>query len=163
MTDPKFVTREMRATPGIRALPSEDRTANRMKALRAAPPGGYAWKEARDHFRDLARGDSDPAPSGVGALLRGAGSSRGTPFPSVGARDGGSLAPDHLGRRLYTDAGKANSKYVARVAWRAYHAKQVPATARQWGLLEAAVRRTFEELEAWGLTATRVSRPPSTS
>lgn len=44
--DPKFVTRELRATPGIRALPSEDRTANRMKTLRAAPPGGYAWKGA---------------------------------------------------------------------------------------------------------------------
>ena len=122
--DPKFVTRELRANPGIRALPSEDRTANRMKALRAAPAGGYAWKEARDHFRDLARGD-----------------------------------PDHLGRRLYTDAGKSNARYVARVAWRAYHAKEVPVTPRQWGLLEAAIRRTFEELQEWGLTATRVSRP----
>ena len=125
--DPKFVTRELRATPGIRAFPSEDRTASRMKALRAAPPGGYQWKEARDHFRDLARGD-----------------------------------PDHLGRRLYTDAGKSNARYVARVAWRAYHAKEVPTTARQWGLLEAAIRRSFEELETWGLPATRVSRPLST-
>lgn len=71
--------------------------------------------------------------------------------------------PDHLGRRLYTDAGKSNAKYVARVAWRAYHAKEVPGTARQWGLLEASIRRTFEELEDWGLTATRVARPPSVS
>lgn len=121
--EPKFVTRELRATPGIRALPAEERTANRVRQLRAAPPGTYAWREAKTTFLDLAQGNAD-----------------------------------HLGRRLFTDAGKANARNVSRTAYRVYHAKKA-LTERQWGLLEAAIQRTFEELETWGKTATRISRP----
>jgi hypothetical protein len=124
-SEPKFVTRERRATPGIRALPFKERTANRVTQLRAAPPGTYAWREAKVQFSALAAGDAD-----------------------------------HLGRRILTDAGRANARYVARTAYRVYHARKA-LTERQWGLLEAAIGRTFEELEQWGMTATRMSRPTS--
>jgi hypothetical protein len=67
---------------------------------------------------------------------------------------------DHLGRRLLTAAGRGNARYVVRTAYRVYHAKKA-LTERQWGLLEAAIGRTFEELERWGTTAVRMSRPQS--
>lgn len=39
MSNPKFVTRELRATSGIRALPSEDRAASRIRAVGAGRTG----------------------------------------------------------------------------------------------------------------------------
>lgn len=45
----------------------------------------------------------------------------------------------------------------------AHFTSEGPATARRWGPLEASIRRTFEELQEWGLTATRISRPLSSN
>jgi hypothetical protein len=56
---------------------------------------------------------------------------------------------------------RANARYVARTAYRVYHGKMA-LDERQWGLLGAAIGRTFEELERWGTPATRISRPSPT-
>ncbi len=122
MSDPKFVTRELRATPGVRALPWERRASNRIRSIEADVPGGYHWRETEELFRSLSAGN-----------------------------------PDHLGRRLFTDAARADSLYVARVAWKAYRRKDVPASKIVWGHLRASIRRVFQELEEFASPSARRS------
>ncbi len=59
MTDPEFVKRELRAAPGIRALPWEQRVENRMRSLRSAVRRSPTWRETEELFRELSDGKAD--------------------------------------------------------------------------------------------------------
>lgn len=113
MTDPEFVRRELRAAPGIRALPWGQRVENRMRSLRSAPRRAPIWWETEGLFRNLSLGKSD-----------------------------------HLGRRIFSDAARADARLVARHSHRAYHGAEL--TPREWSYLEASVRRVYQELEQFG-------------
>ena len=52
---------------------------------------------------------------------------------------------DFRGRRVFTDAGRADCRYLARVAHRAYHSCKLP-VGTQWGHLRESLRRTHLEL-----------------
>ena len=52
---------------------------------------------------------------------------------------------DHLGRRVFSDAGKSDCRYVARIAFGARRGSEL--SDRQWSLLRASLRRIFQELE----------------
>lgn len=53
--------------------------------------------------------------------------------------------PDHLGRRVYTDAGRMDCRYVARMARRG--ARREELTEVQWAHLRASLGRVYCELE----------------
>ncbi len=52
---------------------------------------------------------------------------------------------DERGRRLFTDAGRSDARYVARVSRRALHGA-LPAGKTEWGHLREALRRILVEL-----------------
>jgi hypothetical protein len=54
-------------------------------------------------------------------------------------------AGDERGRRLYSEAGRTDARYVARVARRALRG-QLPGSKAEWGHLRESIRRIFSEL-----------------
>lgn len=54
---------------------------------------------------------------------------------------------DFYGRRIFSDAGKSDCRYVARVARRAWKKGSPPKSRREWGNLRAGLGRIFTELQ----------------
>ncbi len=54
--------------------------------------------------------------------------------------------PDGYGRRVLTDAGLSDCRYVARVSFRAYRRGLLPASPAEWGHLRESIRRIYEDL-----------------
>ena len=52
---------------------------------------------------------------------------------------------DERGRRLFTEAGRTDARYVARVSRRALRG-DIPDTKLRWGLLRESLRRILREL-----------------
>ncbi len=52
---------------------------------------------------------------------------------------------DERGRRLFTEAGKSDARYIARVSRRALRGR-VPSNKIEWGHLRESVRRILREL-----------------
>jgi hypothetical protein len=52
---------------------------------------------------------------------------------------------DFYGRRVFSDAGRSDCRYVAKVCRRAWNKGNLP-EGRAWGNLRASLLRTFEEL-----------------
>lgn len=57
---------------------------------------------------------------------------------------------DFRGRRIFSDAGRSDCRYLARVAHRAYHARNLPEGLKAWGHLRESIKRTHLELAGGG-------------
>ncbi len=53
---------------------------------------------------------------------------------------------DFYGHRGFSDAGRSDCRYVAKVARRAWKKGHLPETPREWGNLRESIRRIFAEL-----------------
>jgi hypothetical protein len=53
---------------------------------------------------------------------------------------------DFRGRRVYSDAGRSDCRYVARIAHRAYSSLTLPDSPRAWGNLRESIARIYAEL-----------------
>ncbi|HEY1198436.1 MAG TPA: hypothetical protein VGG32_06895 [Thermoplasmata archaeon] len=53
---------------------------------------------------------------------------------------------DDRGRRIFSDAGRSDARYVSRVAHRAALGRGLPSTPREWGHLRKSIERLHAEL-----------------
>ncbi len=54
---------------------------------------------------------------------------------------------DFYGHRIFSDAGRTDCRYIARVARRAWKKGSLPDSKRAWGNLRESLRRVFAELQ----------------
>lgn len=55
---------------------------------------------------------------------------------------------EFYGRRVLTDAGRSDCRYVARIARAAYHKGELPRDKSAWGRLRESIRRIYQDLNA---------------